>query len=89
LLFITYVNDLLSVINILSRPIIFVDDTSEIIFSKNFDASCTNNKMFVDVKLVTDHIERRTAAAACFVTVVGTITYHPHTAMEYYRILKN
>jgi hypothetical protein len=37
LLFIIYINDLPPTINALSEPILFTDDTSVIISSKNFD----------------------------------------------------
>jgi hypothetical protein len=37
LLFIIYINDLPPTINNLSKPIIFADDTTALIYSKNFD----------------------------------------------------
>jgi hypothetical protein len=40
LLFIIHINDLLPTINILAAPIIFADDMSVIISSKNFDDFC-------------------------------------------------
>jgi hypothetical protein len=41
LLFIIYINDLPPTINNLSKPIIFADDTSVLISTKNLDDFCT------------------------------------------------
>jgi hypothetical protein len=40
-LFIIYINDLTPTINNLSKPTIFADGTSVLIYSKNFDDFCT------------------------------------------------